>query len=134
MAGTTTFPGAILPQAGPETPPSGPAGRGRQQRAAAGGFLGDGWLPTRLAPEEVQAGRAKLDELAMVVGRDPRSIQITVHGLRPDPEMIKRFGEAGAVRAVVSITHMMGSPGLTPTEDASLQLERLADQLLDGAG
>ena len=95
---------------------------------------GDGWLPTRLAPEEVQAGRAKLDELAMVVGRDPRSIQITVHGLRSDPEMIKRFGEAGAVRAVVSITHMMGSPGLTPTEDASLQLERLADQLLDGAG
>ena len=63
---------------------------------------GDGWFPVRVSPEEVQAARATLDELAESAGRDPKSIQICVYGVS-DRDTINRMEEAGADMAVVGI-------------------------------
>ena len=41
---------------------------------------GDGWLPTGVSVEDIQRGRATLNELAEKAGRDPRSLQIIAFG------------------------------------------------------
>src|SRR5919109_55964 len=44
----------------------------------------DGWLPNRITPVEVEKSRGQLDAMAKEVGRDPRSISISVYGQLPD--------------------------------------------------
>ena len=39
---------------------------------------GDGWLPNRATPAEIEAGRKKLDDLARKAGRNPSAITISV--------------------------------------------------------
>ena len=85
---------------------------------------GDGWLPNRVTPEQVKAGRATLDELAVASGRDPQSIEISVFGRSPDREEIKRFEDAGAGRAVVRLDGRS-------TDAAAAQLEVVARQVLN---
>jgi probable F420-dependent oxidoreductase len=84
---------------------------------------GDGWIPNRVTPEEIKAGRATLDELAATRGRDPKSIEITVFGRGPDRDEIKGFEDAGVDRAVVRL-------GGASTEDAAAQLEEMAQAVL----
>ncbi len=84
---------------------------------------GDGWIPNRVTPEEIKAGRATLDELAATAGRDPKSIEITVFGRGPDRDEIKGFEDAGVDRAVVRLAG-------TSTEDAAAQLEEMAQAVL----
>ena len=55
---------------------------------------GDGWMPVRVSPEDVEAARATLDELAESAGRDPKSIQICVYGVS-DRDTIRRMEDAG---------------------------------------
>ena len=62
---------------------------------------GDGWLPNRATPEEVRAGRARLDELAKKAGRTPASFSISVFGQPADRDLIRRYLDAGANRVVV---------------------------------
>ena len=84
---------------------------------------GDGWMPVRVNPEQVRAGRAKLDELAEAVGRDPKSIRLMVYNLPADRDLIQRMEEAGADRVVV--------PAPRGSESEVLPgLERLAEQVL----
>jgi probable F420-dependent oxidoreductase len=84
---------------------------------------GDGWMPIRLTPEEVKRGRAALDELAMTAGRDPSTIDITVFGQAGDRDMLQRFAEAGASRAIVRLS--------TTSSDAALpELEQMAARVL----
>jgi alkanesulfonate monooxygenase SsuD/methylene tetrahydromethanopterin reductase-like flavin-dependent oxidoreductase (luciferase family) len=83
---------------------------------------GDGWMPTRATPEDVKRGRATLDELAVAAGRDPSSIEVMVYGEASDPEMLKRFEEAGANRVIVR-------PATTEGEAAVTELERMAERL-----
>ena len=84
---------------------------------------GDGWIPNRVTPEEVERGRATIDELADSAGRDPRSIEVSVFGQPPDHDLIRRFEEAGAIRVVVRLA--------TAAEDETLeQLEKIADTVL----
>ena len=63
---------------------------------------GDGWMPVRVNPEQVRAGRATLDELAAAAGRDPKSIRLMVYNLAADRDLIQRMEEAGADRVVVA--------------------------------
>ena len=84
---------------------------------------GDGWMPTRATPEDIKQARATLDELASAAGRHPASIEITVYGEVWDPEVLKRFEEAGANRVIVR-------PQTTEGEAALSELERMAKQLL----
>jgi probable F420-dependent oxidoreductase len=83
---------------------------------------GDGWMPTRATPEDVKAGRATLDELAAAAGRAPSSIDIIVYGEASDPDMLKRFEEAGASRVIVRLETTVGDAALAA-------LERMAEQL-----
>ncbi|HIM92146.1 MAG TPA: LLM class F420-dependent oxidoreductase [Dehalococcoidia bacterium] len=64
---------------------------------------GDGWMPNRVVPEDVQKGRATLDELAEAVGRDPKSIIVSVFGQQPDADLLKGFEEAGADRVMIRV-------------------------------
>ena len=84
---------------------------------------GDGWIPNRVTPEEVAAGRAKLDELATVAGRDPASIPISVFGQQPDPGLVERLFDAGAERVTVRLP-------VAGEEESLVELERMASLLL----
>ena len=83
---------------------------------------GDGWFPVRVSPEEVQAARATLDELADSAGRDPKSIQICVYGVG-DRDTINRMEDAGADMVV----HALGSDA---GDGALSAVEKLAEELL----
>ena len=83
---------------------------------------GDGWMPVRVSPEEVQAARATLDELADSAGRDPKSIQICVYGVS-DRATVRRMEDAGATMAVAGLGSVSG-------EEADGALEKLAEAVL----
>jgi probable F420-dependent oxidoreductase len=85
---------------------------------------GDGWLPNRASPEEVEAGRAKLNTAAKQAGRDPSSITISVFGQAPDRPLVRRFLDAGADRVIIR-------PATANTEqEMRAELERIADAVL----
>lgn len=84
---------------------------------------GDGWYPIRVSPEQVKSGRDALDDLAAQMGRDPKSIDVTVSGLSGDPDQIKRFEEAGADGVTVQLPNTVG-------EEALAGLEKIAEQAL----
>ena len=84
---------------------------------------GDGWLPNRVTPDQVKAGRAELDHLALEAGRDPASIEISVFGQPPDPDLIKRFEDAGAARVMVRVMAL-------PEREALTELEAIAKKVL----
>ena len=86
---------------------------------------GDGWMPVRTTPEQTRQGRAAMDELAEGSGRDPKTIQLTVYGVDPDPGVIAQYEEAGADRAIVTLSTTAEGEGLT-------ELEKLARQVLPG--
>jgi probable F420-dependent oxidoreductase len=83
---------------------------------------GDGWMPTRATPEDIKNARATLGELAGAAGRDPKSIEITVYGEASDPDMLKRFEDAGTDRVIVRLQTTEG-------DAAVAELERMAEQL-----
>ena len=87
---------------------------------------GDGWLPTRATPSQVEEGRKILDNLAAERGREPASLSISVFGQRTDTtrDQVDAFLSAGAVRVAVWLAHC-------ETEaEMGEQLERMADALV----
>ncbi len=84
--------------------------------------VADGWIPVRHSPEQVRSARRRLSELAEEVGRDPASIEVSVFGQGADPEELKAFEEAGAVRAVLGLTAQN-------QKELSEELERIATTL-----
>ena len=85
---------------------------------------GDGWLPNRITPAEVETSRGQLDAMAKEAGRDPRSITISVYGQPPDRTVVQSLLNAGADRVVVRPEHVE-----TETEMGE-QLERMAEAVL----
>ena len=83
---------------------------------------GDGWIPVRVSPEEVQTARATLDELAESAGRDPGTIQICVYGVS-DGDTVKRMEDAGANMAVAGLGSVSGDEALSA-------MEKLAEDVL----
>ena len=84
---------------------------------------GDGWMPVRVTPEQTKQGRATMDELAEGMGRDPRSIQLTVFGVDADLSEVKQYEEAGADRVIVSLSTTLETEGLAA-------LEKIAQEVL----
>ena len=84
---------------------------------------GDGWMPNRVEPEDVQRGRAVLDELARDAGRDPASLVISVFGQSPEKDLIDRFEQAGAARVMIRV------PSADEAESLA-ELERIAEAVL----
>ena len=64
--------------------------------------VGDGWLPNRVTPKDVQVGKSKIESLCIENNRTPDEITITVYGQPADKQLITDFINAGADRVVVS--------------------------------
>ncbi|MCH7801993.1 MAG: LLM class flavin-dependent oxidoreductase, partial [Chloroflexi bacterium] len=84
---------------------------------------GDGWMPNRVVPDDIQKGRAALDELAQAAGRDPRSIKISVFGQSPDKDLLKAFEDAGADRVMIRVE-------TANEEDTLKNLDSIAETVL----
>lgn len=85
---------------------------------------GDGWLPNRVTPKQVEESRAILDTLAAEAGRKPASLTISVYGQPADRNLIQSFFNAGADRVVVRPDQA--------NSDAEIaqELERVAEAVL----
>ncbi len=85
---------------------------------------GDGWMPNRITPQDLERGRATLDNLAAELGRDPASLTITVYGQDADLDALRSLFDAGADRVVVR-------PDFVETEEEmGEQLERMAEAVI----
>lgn len=60
---------------------------------------GDGWLPIGLMPTAIDK-LPEFRDMAEKAGRDPDSIQVTLFGALPVPEILARFRDAGVWRVV----------------------------------
>jgi probable F420-dependent oxidoreductase len=85
---------------------------------------GDGWLPNRITPEEVEDSRKRLDAMAEEVGRNPRTITINVYGQPADRDLVRSYLNAGADRVVVRPDHVINE------YEMGKQLERMAEAVL----
>jgi len=83
----------------------------------------DGWLPNRVKPEVLKENRAELNKLAEAAGRDPASIEITIYGQEPDPDLFKALFAAGADRVVVRPQHV------ETEKEMGQQLDQIAAKL-----
>ena len=84
---------------------------------------GDGWLPIRLSPEDIVKAKKNILELCDVEGRDPSTIQITMHSLPPDKELLSRFEEIGVDRVLVGVAS-------DTQEEIFKELELIAESIL----
>ena len=86
--------------------------------------VGDGWLPNRVTPQEIESSRKKLDAFANEKGRIPSDITINVYGQAPDARILGDLFNAGADRVIVR-------PDLKETElEVARELERIASEVL----
>ncbi len=84
--------------------------------------LGDGWIPTRVSPEQIRVGRATLNELAGAAGRDPHGMDITIFGVPGEVDVISAYEEAGADRVIVRLPTSVGEAALEGLESIAGQL------------
>ena len=84
---------------------------------------GDGWLPIRLSPEDIVKAQQKLLKLCDTEDRDPSTIQITMHSLPPDKELISRLEEIGVDRVLVGVAS-------ATQEEIFEELEVIAESIL----
>jgi probable F420-dependent oxidoreductase len=86
---------------------------------------GDGWIPTLLALDEIQRGRATLNELAKRAGRDPQSISVIAFG---QAGQYRTRGEIDALEqaGVNHATIWLSADGV----DKLAELEELARRVL----
>ena len=84
---------------------------------------GDGWMPNRVTPQDISAGRQKLNELASEAGRDPESVNISVFGQPADKELVSSLFDAGADRVMIRVE--------TAEQEATFaQLDEIAEAVL----
>lgn len=85
---------------------------------------GDGWLPNRITPAQVEESRGRLRQLAQAAGRDPATLSISVYGQPADLDLIRRFHDAGADRVIVR------PPTATSEAEMERELEQIAEAVL----
>jgi len=85
---------------------------------------GDGWLPNRITPAEVETSRGTLDALARQAGRDPAGLTISVYGQAPERELCQRFHDSGATRVIIR------PPTASTEQEMAEELERIAEAVI----
>jgi probable F420-dependent oxidoreductase len=60
----------------------------------------DGWMPNMIDPARFARGLDDIRRRAAEKGRDMSTISATAFGVRPEPEIIRAFAEAGAQRVI----------------------------------
>lgn len=63
----------------------------------------DGWVPIGIRSTGIPEKIATLRRRAEEMGRDPKSVSVTVFGTRPKPETIDEFAEAGVDRVLLPL-------------------------------
>ncbi len=84
---------------------------------------GDGWMPNRVTPDDIRAGRQKLNELATEASRDPGSLVISVFGQPADKVLVSSLLEAGADRVMIRVE-------TADQEGTFAQLDQIAEQIM----
>ena len=87
---------------------------------------GDGWLPNRATPGQIDESRKILDTLASERDRDPASLTISLFGQATDTtrQQVDDFLNAGALRVSAWAPHCA-------TEEAmGDELERMAETMI----
>ena len=66
---------------------------------------GDGWVPHARRPAygEVLNLLPDFKKMATAAGRDPATIPVTIFGVAEDPDLIKRYRDAGVARLVFNL-------------------------------
>jgi probable F420-dependent oxidoreductase len=66
---------------------------------------GDGWIPHSRRPqyEDVTDFLPQFREMAKEAGRDPAEVPVTVWGVQPDYDRLRRYEEQGVARGVVQL-------------------------------
>jgi probable F420-dependent oxidoreductase len=66
---------------------------------------GDGWVPHARRPAygDVLTLLPDFQKMATAAGRDPATIPITIFGVAEDPDLIKRYRDAGVARLVFNL-------------------------------
>ena len=78
----------------------------------------DGWLPTgRVSPDQMKEGCNKLRQVCEEMGRDYQSIEISAYAQPPDLDLLHRYEEAGAHRAIIRAADYPGNPNLPSLEE-----------------
>ena len=85
---------------------------------------GDGWMPNRISPSELEKSRQILDTLAAEAGRNPSALTITFYGQAPERAAVQDLLNAGADRVVVRPQHV------NTEAEMGQQLERMAEAVL----
>ena len=83
---------------------------------------GDGWIPNRITPQNLEKGRNKLMELADESGRNSTSINVTVYGQEPDVDLLKEFESIGADRVVIAMDTLDEKGVLKKLEEISQKI------------
>jgi hypothetical protein len=68
----------------------------------------DGWCPLDIAFRDVGRGVQRLHDRAAEIGRDSRSIHITMYAFAPDEDVLRRYRDLGIGRVVLG-----GEPTIT---------------------
>ncbi len=63
----------------------------------------EGWFPRGRAAEKVLPGLADLKARAARVGRDMKTLSVSVFGARPDETTLQSYAEAGITRAILRL-------------------------------
>src|SRR5262249_42762889 len=85
---------------------------------------GDGWLPNRATPADVEASRRTLDTMAKEAGRNPASITISAFGQPADRTLVRQFHDAGVARVIVRPVTAQSE------QEIAVGLERIAEAVL----
>jgi probable F420-dependent oxidoreductase len=83
---------------------------------------GNGWMPTRSAPELIRQGRAVLNELAGEAGRDPKSLTVLAYLAPTDRTVLQELIDAGADGAVVRVEGASEAEALAALEQTARQV------------
>jgi probable F420-dependent oxidoreductase len=102
----------------------------------AGGPLGfkhlaeyaDGWLPdmSMLRPEKVRAKLGEIADACEAIGRDPKTVQISVTAAAAEPDKLQLYADLGADRCIF----VLPSAG---KDEVFTELDRV-QQAIEGAG
>ena len=87
---------------------------------------GDGWLPNRATPDQIEESKKILEVLEAERGREPGSLTISVFGQSPDTtrQQVNDFLNAGALRVAAWAPH-----GETEAKMGE-ELERMAETMI----
>ena len=87
---------------------------------------GDGWLPNRATPDQIEESKKILDVLEAERGREPGSLTISVFGQSPDTtrQQVNDFLNAGALRVAAWAPHCETEAKMGE------ELERMAETMI----